>query len=341
MKFRFEVPSVNAVLDIVTALAPPSGGSVSLNATNGKLVVTSKSELDLVVAKIPCEVEGSAHFAITLDTFKQAVKGKSAMQGEFLNDQGLVLTSKNYKAVLATSDADSVEYPKIEPDEVLTITPEMGKFLLKAVSKVALSPLGETWIPLSIVSTEKGTTVICYDPYKVLWMKNSKLVGNFRVTLPVTTIKNILSSLSGREITLNLTKQLVEVKAGLVKAAVALPGESTIPLDSVLEIIKKKNTSELNELDKEEVSSFLENAKAIAVGKLSEISAKENVWKVSSDSGSISAKLKNANLTFKMDCTVLSDLVGKSSKVVLMGVNESAYFFSLGDNAFAYGSQNQ
>lgn len=356
MQLTIETDVVQEAIRVVTQLAPPVAGSVTIEVNGKKAFMHSVAELSRVTVLMPCDVEGSATFAISLDTLRDSTKGRKTLVAKY--DKTLLkIRSGNYAAELATTDALT---PEQEDDKrtgkPIKLTPEQGQWLKNALATVALKPITilSSFMPVTVKLTDKGAFVACYDTEHMAFLNSKEVQGEMDVTLPLDTLQVILNTFYKAPFKIELGTSNLHVANALVKVAVALPQEEdqqqVVSADDVMTKARAaaKETGLEIEVAKKDILEFLDNARAVATKERGEISVSVEKGKlkleVVTSNGStrtaIKAQVAKA-AQFKIDFEFLDEAVRKCPELVSMRVVGDAYAMFKTSQAYVLVSLNQ
>lgn len=277
MQIVIENSVIQEALRVVTKLAPPVSGNVTITSDGKKIFMHSNSEVSRCSVNMPAEVSGkAANFAIALTTLRDATKGRSKLVISY--DKTLCkVKSGNYTGDLATVDAVDMEQETEEKGEAMQLTGEQATWLRSAVSTVALKPtaLLASFMPVSIKLTSKGAFVACYDSNHMAYINSSEITGDMQLRLPLDTLSNVLDAFNNGPCKLQLSKANLYVSNKLVKVVLALPqeDEADIKIEDIINLAKGSKEAKGAEFETEKVgiAALLDNARAVATKERSEI----------------------------------------------------------------------
>lgn len=355
MLFTVDGAVLQEAIRVVSKLAAPISGSVTLQIANQKAYMHSVAELSRISILLPGTVEGEATFAIDLNTLKDATKGRAEITTKY--DKTLFkIKSGNYTAELATSDALNVEEDedkKVGP--VIKLSTEQGAWLKSAIATVALKPITilSSFMPVTVKLDSKGAFVSCYDNEHMAFLKSNEIQGEMDVTLPVDTLQSILDAFSKAPFKMQLGIANLHVSNALIKVSVALPqaeDNSTVSAEDVINKAKSAVKEDgLNiEVSKKDIVDFLDNAKSIATKERGEITIQTEKGKIKLDvmtsNGSTKTVIK-ANVTevvkVKIDFEFFQEAISKCAELVVMRIVGDSFIMLKTSTAYVLVSLNQ
>lgn len=297
MQFQLEQDAIAEALRVITRLAPPVSGNITIQSDGKKLFMQSTSETSRCIVNLPAEVSGKAGtFAIALATFRDATKGRKVINGEYSKTL-CKISSGAYKCELATVDAMDLEHDQEEKiGKPIKLTPEQAAWLKSAVATVSLKPtaLLATFMPVSIKLTAKGAFVACYDTNHMAFINSSEITGDMEMKLPQDILSAVLDAFHKSAFKLETSKTSLYVSNQLVKVVLALPqeDENDLQLEEIIEGAKSTKAAKGSEIEvsKAAITAFLDNARAVATKERSEV-------KFSTDAGKIKMEVVTANGT--------------------------------------------
>jgi hypothetical protein len=337
MNYKIEASAIQEALRVISRLAPPDSGNVTVSSNGKKVFLHSSSETSRCSVNMPATVEGKAGtFALSLNALRDATKNRKELEIEYSKTM-CKIKSGAYKAELATVDALEIEATEEEKGKKLEFTAEQAAWLKSAVNVVALKPtaLLSTFMPIAIKLSSKGAFVCCYDVNHLAFLNSSEATGDMEIKLPLDTITAVLDAFSTAPFTLELGKAGITVTNKLVKVSLSLPQEEEgeLSIADVLETAKgaKKTDGMAIVVPKDEVVAFLDNARAIATKERSELKVKVEDGKmkleVATIQGSSKAliKVKAKNCEFAIDFEYLDEAVRKAGDNVEFKLVKGAF----------------
>ena len=331
MNLTLEQDAVAEAIRIITRLAPPVSGNITIESDGSKCFMHANGETSKCSINIPATVSGKATtFALPLATFKDATKGRKTLNVVF--EKTLCkISSGNYKCELATVDAIELDHTDEEKSKPIKLTVEQSAWLKSAVATVALKPtaLLSTFMPCSIKLTEKGAFVACYDVNHMAFINSNEIKGDMETKLPLDILSAVLDAFGKATFKLELSKANLYVSNALVKVVLSLPQEeeNDLKIEEVLEAAKGSKAAKGQEIEinKAELVTFLDNARAVATKERSEVKFETDKGKikieVNTAHGSTKAILKassTAQSKALIDFEFLDEAVRKSGDSVVV-----------------------
>lgn len=272
-------------LGVLTKLVTSASGNVSLVIDGTNLKLFSLNELANFQSIVPCDVvEGEAEFAVNVEAFKTLLRNRNKVELQYISTM-LVVSEKGYKAELPTTDAvESISYrnmvnQKVKNGKTWKVTAEQGKWLKNTTDEVnlkvveALSP----FMPILVKLTDKGAFVACYDNNHMAFVRSNDMQGNVDFTMPAATLTNVLQAFYGSSYVIEVGEQMMQVRSKLLKVGMNLPNaDSYLPVEELLNLASKtlKTKKDQLELDKQQLTDFLNSCKAVATKERSELKVK-------------------------------------------------------------------
>ncbi|QBQ74682.1 beta clamp protein [Burkholderia phage BcepSauron] len=342
MRAQVETVLINEAVKVITRLAPPVSGAITLESTGAVLKVHSQAELSRCSVTLPCEVEGEMLIAVPTEAISAAVKGHDSVELE-LKQSLLRITDGAYNTRLTTQDALELEIEEDKSDaKVWKVSAEQLAELHSMVKAVALKPVANmatSIMPISIRLTKKGAFVACYDANRMCFMQSKDLVGDLDITVPLDLMSAVLDSFKGASCTIKVTDSLVYVQNPVLDVVLALPAsdeDAVIDTDMVQEKARevRKVDGTVIEIVKKDIMAFMDNARAVATKERSELA-------ITTDKGKIGLLVKttngvsktsigggvNAKLSMKADFEFLDETLRKCSDQVQIKFVDDAQAF--------------
>jgi tellurite resistance protein len=348
MKIKIDNTVLQEAIRVVSRLAPPVSGNIVIKTDGKKAWMQSTAEISRCSVLMPSTVSGENLFAISLNTLRDATKGRKELEIHY--DKTLCkISASNYKCELATVDALEVEADKdTSKGEAIKLNSEQAEWLKSAVNTVALKPnaLLNTFMPVAIRLTNKSAFVACYDRDHIAYVNSKEITGDMSIVLPFDTATAVLDVFHKAPFKLELGSSNLHVTNALVRASLSLPQEdeeSAIGLDAV--VTQSKAASKADgaqvEIEKAALLEFLDNARAVATKERSEIAITTDKGKVKFEivtaNGSTRTVLKAACTTqtkAKVDFEFLDEAVRKcAGSVVMKIVNDAFINFQMKNSA--------
>lgn len=333
MKISIESKALEDAVKMVTKLAPPANGLVTLELAKN-LVIHSAGELNRGKVNVETtKVDGEGSFSVAVDAILSATRGRKELELSYENSM-LTIKSGRYKAQLSTFDPMNEEEKVGAKVKGTKIDTETAGWLKEAVRNVALAPdnLIMTYMPLGVKATSKGINVCCFDTAHVAVSGSGKVKGDFEFVLPVNIFQNVLDVYAVSGFNMELTESSLRCSNAMLQVELALPVlDDTLPdVDTVLDMTKRSRNSELIKLEvkKEELTNFFQNARAIAGKERTEVklTAKSNKLQLTSSNinGSVTAvcKVKSGDFKVNVNLPFLEEAVNKAGSTVDLGISE-------------------
>ena len=333
MKIKIELDALQNALDIIGKTAPPTSGNMTFEATKGKLKITTVADLSRCQIVVPSEVEGEGEFAVSLQSVKDAVKGRTKLELLFQNSV-LHVRSGAYKAELATVDVVPVDV--LDPGETKewAVSTEIATWLKSALRAVALrpTPILSSWMPVGIKVGPKSSFVACYDTQHMSWLSTAEVSGDFEVVLPLEIATSIIDVFHKQPFKLVVSNTSIQVRSKLINVVLSIPTMDDLPtLEQVRGKIKEamKAKASTFKFAKADVLAFLDNAKAVVTKERVELAVtagKGLEFLVKSVQGQVKAQIKGVGKGgFKVDLSYLEEVVAKAGPELELNVVDSAF----------------
>ncbi len=341
MKATIESDIVQEALKIAMRLAPPVAGSITLQATGGKLFLRSASDLSRCSILLPCTLEGKALFAVPPEALRDAVKGRKTVDLEYSKTM-LNIKSGRYHTSLSTMDAiqidESEDKAQGEETKEWKLTSEQATWLKGAVATVALKPtsIGQAFMPIAVRLTKKSAFVCCYDENHMAHAHGRDITGAIDFTLPLDMLSSVLDVFNKHSFQMRVTQSAVYVRNPVVDVVLSLPHteDSVLTTDVIIDKARQaaKADGSLIVLPKDKVLMFLDNARSVATKERSEvrITTKAGVvtFLIKTTNGTSTTKLKSTvkdSLEFGIDFEFFDEAVRKSDDTVQFKVVDDAF----------------
>lgn len=325
MQFKTESAALVEGLRVIKRLAPPTNGTVTLVSDGRKVQMRSQGEINQCELIIPGQVKNEGEFAITIESFEQAIRGRSDLRLIYKN-MVLTVKSTNYVAELPTSEAVEMETATLEKAKKIKIDGEQAAWLKTAVAAATLkaTTLVSMFMPIGVRLTKKGAFVSCFDATHMSWISSKEISGDAEFTVPVDLLAGVLDAFGKQSFVLRVSSDAIEVSNKLCRVRLNLPeideqSGPTLPMviDKAKEIAKAKGSNLV--LSKDEVLAFLDNSRAVALkerGSINLVSDKKTIdLSVTTVNGAVRAQLqsKAPKLKFNVDYEYFDEMVRKSA----------------------------
>jgi hypothetical protein len=331
MNVIIEQVALAEAIRIVTRLAPPISGNITVQSDGKKLFLHSSSEVSRCSVNLPAEVSGKATtFAISITALKDATKGRAKLT--MLYDKTLCkITSGAYRCELPTVDAIEMDSETEDKSVAVKFSAEQVSWLKGAVAAVALKPtaLLASFMPVLLKLTSKGAFVSCFDSTHVAYIQSKEVTGDMEMNLSLETLTAVLDAFHSSAFKLELGKSNLYVANALVKVVLALPQEedNAISANDLLSMTKSSRDAKGQEFEvaKTDLLAFLDNARAVATKERSEVLMRYEDGKiklsVSTTNGSTTAVIKASckkHQEERIDFEFLDEAVRKSGESIVM-----------------------
>jgi hypothetical protein len=334
MNATIDTEILQEAIRVSLRLSPPVTGNVTLHSDGKNLHLHSAAELSRCSVLIPCAVTGKALFAIPTDSLAAASKGHASLEMAY-DKTMLNMKGGRYKASLTTVDALQVEESDAAEEakgQSWDLTVDQLQWLKSAVAAVALKPTQNitTFMPVSVKLTSKSAFVACYDQQHMAFINSKEVNGDMELTLPIETLTAVLDTFNKLACTMTVTNSSLIVKNKLVNVSLALPevnDDAALSPDLVLEKAKEASRADglAIELDKKDVSAFLDNCRSVATKERPELSVVTEPGKVrfevATTNGIVKTYMKcsiKKAVKFKIDYEFFDEAVRKCGDQVLM-----------------------
>ena len=333
MNITLELEAIQNAIDVVTKVAPPASGNITLSAQKGRLTILSVADISLCKVVVPSTVEGEAELAIPLQALKDAVKGRQKIVLDYSNAT-LTVKSGAYKAELTTVDVIPLDEQNQEDLKEWKLSGEQATWLKSTLKNVNLKPTAilSSWMPAGIKLTSNGAFVACYDTQHMSWATSKEVSGEFECVLPIETMLKIVDVFHKSNFVILQSKSKVIVKNKLITVHLSLPSTDDLPsLDDVQNKIKEaaKMDGSVFKVSKDAVLVFLDNAKSVLGKERAEVLVsydKGVELNVKTSQGQVRNKLRGSGEgSFKIDFEYLQELVAKAGDELAMKVVEDAF----------------
>lgn len=344
MQIKIQANIIAEALRVVSRLAPPASGCVNIATDGQKLWMSSDNETSRVKIILPTDEfkSKSMDFAVSVESLLGAVKGRKDLD-VFYDKTVLNIKSGSYSIKLSTVDALNVEHDKEEFEgKPIKISAEQAAWLKSAVSVVALKPtamITSTYMPLGIKFTEKGAFLACFDRAHLAFLKSKEIKGNLDITLPIDIVTGVLDVFNNTSFQIELGKANLHIRSKLMHVVLAAPQSDTeevITMKDVAEQVKIANEEKGQEveIEKQVVTEFMDNARAVCTKEIPELIMKYKdgklVLSVATVNGSakqvIPCKLKKP-ITVRLNYDYVDEAVRKSGSSVVAKLTEEFVVF--------------
>lgn len=342
MQAKFESDLVQEAIRVITRLAPPMSGAVTMEAKEQTLKFHSQAELSRCSVLLPGDVSGDALFAVPTESISAAVKGHKEIEFS-CNSSMLKLKAGTYSTSLTTMDALELEIEEDKSEsKIWKVSAEQLIQLKAMVTAVAMKPVANmaaSFMPVSVKLTPKGSFVACYDANRMCFTTNKELTGDLDVTLPIEMLSAVLDAFKNVTCKIKVTDSLVYVKNRILDVALALPAtDEDVVIDTAMVQEKAREVRKVDgkaiEADKKAVMSFMDNARAVATKERSELQFKTEPGKltlsVKTTNGVSRTVLKSAvkaKLDFKCDFEFFDETLKKCPDQLLIKFVDDAQAF--------------
>lgn len=333
---------LNEAFRVALLLAPPSGGTLTFAAEDGKLKIHSSSDYNRCSILLPAILEGSALFALPVEALKDAVKATKQVTLE-IPDGTSALQVKSagtakYRARLAVMDALEPEDVEFSGEEK-TFTKDQLKWLKDALTEVSLKPqtLLSPYTPAIIRMTKTGAFAACAHFGHMAFTSSDTVSGDLDVTLPYDTIRSVLDAFEGDDCIVSFSSSALRVQNAVLDVVLALPDlRDAATIDQVLEVseLAKDSSDTPVVLDYKEVKDFMARCKAIREKSkleiLFEATKEATTLKAVTTLGDAQMEFPASvkrKIQFAIDAETFEELLAKSDKKeVALCANDDAGF---------------
>lgn len=353
MNIQIDSDAIHNALRVVSRLAPPVSGSVTLEAAGDKLWMHSASDLSRARVLLPCEVKGKAFFAVAIDQLGSATKGHKALECSY--DKSMFkIKQGSYTAELATVDAIPLEESESEKGTTWKVSAEQAAWLKSAVASVAIKPTAAmvSNMPVVIKITKKAAFVACYDNFHMAFLNDKEVQGDLDLELPLETLQAVLDVVHVGSFKMHVSKSTLTISNTLLKVNLSLPdSEGEVSGEAVIEKAREAIKIDGSEIvmGKEGLVAFLENARGVLGKERSEISVAAEGGKVKlliqTTNGKAKISLKGntpkKEVGFRIDYEFFDEAVRKCGDEVVMKIVDDAFVTFKVKNAWVIVSLNQ
>lgn len=350
MRIETELDQLMFAIDTIARTAPPPSGNITFLVANGKLNLTSVSDLSRCTTIVPCEsVEGEAEFAVPMMAIRDAIKGRKKISLKMANSV-LSVKSGNYQADLAILDSIPSDNPDEEAISKWKVDQDQRDWLKQSIKDVALKPTAilSSWIPVGVCIDSKGAFVACYDEQHMSWVKTKKVTGDINCVLPLDTIQSIIEVFRSGFLLVQ-GKSSIRIKDKLTSVVLSIPSTEDVPaLDMVKEKVTEASKMKSDDItiSKNHVTDFMYNAKAVLTKERAELVVKADGKKCSLLIQTVNGKVENTikctgNASFKVDLEYFQELIGKAPEEVVIGVVADSFLSIKLNNSHALVALNQ
>lgn len=324
MLITLQGTDLNQAIAHAVRVCPPTDGNLTFSFSEGRLEVSTWSELNRASILVPATVEGKKlkDVAVAIDTIKDATKGRDQINLEF--DKSVVnVKAKGYKVTIPLVDAIEVdELDKVKAQEWV-LDPETLAWLKDAVSTVLLKPteLVTSFMPIAVRLTKSGGFVACYDKNHMAFLTTKKITGDFDLVLPSETLQTIVEVFKNQKVKLRVSNSRVEAKSKNASIVCALPSmEGFASLDDSYQMAKDVKDSKFKEftIDHSALLKFLDNTSAVKSKERLELDLESDGkiahFALTSGRGSMQAKFKTdgSKVQIKIDLDYFAEMVRKT-----------------------------
>lgn len=249
----------------VSSLAPDP--NVILRSVNSELWLFSKSPSGIAAHLLPAPKMKDFFVIVEVESLKAAIQGRGEVTLS-LKEEVLRIKAGSFNASLSPVEGleEGLELPFLKGHKS-KFKGEDSTWLTDAIKAVAVSPTLPTVLPLGIKITSKGSAVVCYDSYKISFIKSKSLVGDSTFVLPLPVVQSLMSIFGKGAFTLVVSESNVLAYNENIRFLTSLPQQDpnslSISLDAVLERMNTKITDNLITFDSKELSLFLGSLRSI------------------------------------------------------------------------------
>lgn len=327
MKFTVDNKEMSDALSTIAKLSPPTSGHVTIAGTKQGITIYSLGDLNKASIKIPLDIQGkSEEFGVDLQALTSAIRARGEITLHYSKSL-LNIQAGRYKATLSTFD------PLQETDKITTkvkghkIDVETAAYLRDAARTVALAPdpLLSSFTPMGVRATSKGTNVVCYDSYHSALSSSKAITGDFSFVVPSTVLITVLDVFYVSEFRLQVTESSLLVANSIATVEIGLPVmEENLTLDQVLKALEGliKSKARPFVVNKDELSAFLDNSKAVATKERMALECEVNKnrlrVKTSNINGTVQAIIptKGKDCKFSVNLAFVTEAVSKAGSDV-------------------------
>ena len=334
MKISLELDAIKTALDTITKLAPPTSGNINLVGAKGKLKVTSISDTSNIQVTVPCDLEGEGEFAVSMQSFRDAISGRAKLDLNYLNSV-LHVKSGAYKAELATVDVIPFDAVEFETLKEWVVTPTQAQWLKSALRQVALKPTSiiSQWMPAGIKIGAKSSFVACYDTQHMSWTNTKEITGDLEIVLPIDVVTSIVDVFNATNFKIIQGANTIQIVSKLINVRLSIPSTDDLPtLSQVMGKIKEIGTAKANvfSFSKSDMIAFLSNAKAVLDKGRAEISVvavpKGVELMVKTIQGQVKNLVKGSGTNkFKIDYEYISEILPRCGADLELSVVGSSF----------------
>jgi hypothetical protein len=267
---KLDQDAIRTALETISKLAPPTSGNINFVCATGKLKLQTMGDVSRGSVLVPSEVKGDGEFAMPMQAFKDATKGRETVLLMYDNSV-LTITAGAYKVELATADYVPIDPMEMQDKKEWSVTAEQALWLRSAVKAVALraTSMMNEFMPVGIKLTSKGSMVACYDTHHMAWLNSKEVTGDFELVLPTDTMSSILEVFHRANFKITQSASCIEIRNKTTTITLSVPSLEDLPtLTQVAGKLKEiaKVQGDSFKLATSEVKTFLDNARAV-IGK--------------------------------------------------------------------------
>lgn len=277
MLFTVDNNNLQEALKVISRLAPPVSGNITIESDGKKLWLHSNAETSRCTINLPATVSGKkSSFAVAMIALSTATKGRKTLEIKY--EKTLCkISGAGYKAELATHDSMDLDHGEDKIVSKSILSQEQAAWLKAALSVVVLKPteLISPYMPVSVRLTAKGAFVACYDANHMAFIQSKEITGDMEVRLPIDMMIAVVDIFHKSVFKLEVSESNLYVTNKLVKVVLSLPQkeDNELQLDEVMQAAKEtsKSSGQSIEISKRDLLAFLDNARAVATKEKSEI----------------------------------------------------------------------
>lgn len=334
MKISVELSSLQASLDIITRLAPPTSGNITVTSDGKKVQLTSSADTSRCITTVPCSVDRAGEYAVPLAALRDATKGRGELTLTYKNAV-LNVNSGRYSASLVTVDVIPLDDYEAEEGQIWKLMPDQSAWLRKALRDVALKPtlILSSWMPVGIKLTPKGGFVTCYDMQHMGWVSDKTVAGDFECVLPLETMTNVIDLFHKTQFSIRHCSSRIEIKNKLTQVFLSIPSLEDLPSLADVQSKIKSASAEKGKtfvIPRESLTAFMENARAVMTKERAEIriegADKGIKVEIKTGQGNVNTQFKGEGKgSFKIDYEYLSEALTKTTDDLTLTAVDNAY----------------
>ena len=266
------------------------------------------------------------------------------------------VTSNKYKAELVTrTEEQEPILPKEikEGKDLVKVPPAIVDFIRKYISEIQLKPVlsDYSFMPVSVLITEKGAMMACYDRWHMAFVSDKEVTGDFKLTLPAPSLDLLVKEFRGKSYSMQLTDTTLYAFNDSFELSLSLPQQDAqnviapeVPFNLAKSIYKNTEAGSIV-LSTEDLMKVTDNMRAVyKVGGYIVFDVDNDICKVTikSTHGKVSSAVRcksKVKDSFRLGYGYVLNILGKLKEKSIQAyvVPNKMVFFKRGNAMFSIG----